>query len=162
MSAARPTSVLRAVSDTDLLEPIRDVSHAVIQLLAPQVVASDLGPSTFWPLHHLDRGTERHPSELARRLGVTPATCTAAVDQLVERGYVVRRPSERDRRQIVLVVTPKGHRTLEAVWRRFDASLREVLEGIPPEDIAVTARTLRTIAEQLRAEGSVGSGEDRT
>ena len=161
MSAARPSPAVRDVSDTDLLEPIRDVSHEVIQLLAPEVVAAELGPSTFWPLHHLDRGTERHPGELARRLGVTPATCTTAVDHLVAHGYVVRRPSERDRRQIVLVVTPKGHRTLEAVWRRFDASLREVLVGIPPEDIAVTARTLRTIATQLRAEGPGRPAEDR-
>ena len=161
MSSARSIPALRDVSETDLLEPIRDVSHEVIQLLTPGVVAADLEKSTFWPLHHLDRGTERHPSELARRLGVTPATCTAAVDHLVARGYVVRRPSERDRRQIVLVVTPKGHRTLEAVWRRFDASLREVLEGIPPGDIVVTARTLRTIATRLRTEGVDSTGEDR-
>jgi DNA-binding MarR family transcriptional regulator len=153
MSAAHPTTAVRDHSETDLLEPIRDISHALIQMLAPQVVAAGLLPSTFWPLHHLDRGKERHPGELARRLGVTPATCTASVDQLVERGYVVRRPSEGDRRQIVLVVTPKGHRALESVWRRFDASLREVLAGIPDEDIAVTAQTLRTISAQLRKDG---------
>jgi DNA-binding MarR family transcriptional regulator len=161
MSASAPAATKHAVSETDLLEPIRDVSHAVIQLLAPQVIAMDLAPSTFWPLHHIDRGRERHPGELARRLGVTPATCTASIDQLVERGYVVRRPSESDRRQIVLAVTPKGHRTLETVWRRFDASLREVLVGIPTEDIAVTARTLRSIADQIRAEPPGPSGEDR-
>ena len=161
MVAVPPGAEVRELTETDLLEPIRDVSHAVIQLLAPQVVAADLGPSTFWPLHHLDRGKERHPSELARRLGVTPATCTASVDQLVERGFVVRRPSERDRRLVVLVVTPKGHRTLEAVWRRFDSSLREVLAGIPSEDIAVTARTLRTIATQLRNEGVPAAVGDR-
>jgi DNA-binding MarR family transcriptional regulator len=74
---------------------------------------------------------------------------------------VVRRPSAEDRRQIVLVVTPKGHRALEAIWRHFDASLREVLAGIPPEEIAVTARTLRTIADHLRTESPSSAGEDR-
>jgi DNA-binding MarR family transcriptional regulator len=160
MPAASATPSVHDVSETNLLEPIRDISHALIQLLAPHVLATDLAPSTFWPLHHLDRGKERHPNELARRLGVTPATCTASVDQLVVRGFVVRRPSEGDRRQVVLVVTPKGHRKLEAVWQRVDASLREVLAGIPPEDIAVTARTLRTIAARLRNVGSPPSRED--
>jgi len=160
MAAGASSASAREFSETDLLEPIRDVSHAVIQLLAPHVVASEMGPSTFWPLHHLDRGQLRHPGELARRLGVTPATCTSTVDQLVERGYVVRRPSERDRRQVVLAVTPKGHRTLETVWRRFDASLREVLVGISPADIEVTARTLRTIATKLRHEAAPLGKED--
>jgi DNA-binding MarR family transcriptional regulator len=152
MSAVR--SALRDAPPTDLLEPIRDVAHAIVQLVAPEVAAAGLAPSTFWPLHHLDRGEERHPGELARRLGVSPATCTATVDQLVERGFVTRRPSERDRRQIVLVVTPKGHRTLESVWRKFDASLHEMLAPIPAEDIAVTARTLRALTAQVRRRGA--------
>ncbi|HXY47412.1 MAG TPA: MarR family transcriptional regulator [Thermoplasmata archaeon] len=152
MSAARPAPPPRDASDTDLLEPIRDISHTIVQRLAPQLIAANLAPSTFWPLHHLDQGTERHPGELARRLGVTPATCTASIDHLVERGFVVRRSSERDRRQIVLVVTPKGHRTLETIWQRFDASLREALAAVPPEDVAVTSRTLRALASELRRE----------
>jgi DNA-binding MarR family transcriptional regulator len=149
------------VTETDLLEPIRDVSHAVIQRLVPAVLASGLDKATFWPLHYLDRGNERHPGELARRMGVTPAACTSSVDQLVEGGYVVRRPSDDDRRQIVLVVTPKGRRTLDAVWRRFDASLESVLAGIPRDEVAVTARTLRTIASRLRNDAHVPAVELR-
>jgi DNA-binding MarR family transcriptional regulator len=150
------------VSETDLLEPIRDVSHAVIQRLVPLVAASGLDKATFWPLHFLDRGNERHPGELARRMGVTPAACTSTVDQLVELGYVVRQRSEEDRRQVALAVTPKGRRTLDQVWRRFDATLEGVLAGIPREEIATTARTLRTIAARLRQEAPVPLGELRS
>lgn len=146
-------------SETDLLEPIRAVSHAIIHRLTPIVVASGLAPSTFWPLHYLDRGKERHPGELARRMGVSAPACTSSIDQLVALGYVVRRPSVDDRRQVVLAVTPKGRRALEAVWRRFDASLGSVLAGFRPEEIEVTARTLREIAERLRLETSAGAEE---
>ncbi len=138
------------VSETDLLEPIRDVSHAVIHVLGPPVSAAGLAPSTFWHLHYLERGEERHPGDLARRMGVTPAACTSAVDQLVGRGYVVRRPFPSDRRQVVLEVTPRGRRALGAVWRQFDRTLRGVLAGVPSRDLAVTARTLREIADRLR------------
>ena len=144
---------LAAVSETDLLEPIRDVSHAVIHRLAPYVVEAGLAPSTFWPLHFLEIGESRHPGELARRLGVTAPASTSCVDQLVRLGYVQRRTSEEDRRQVVLDVTPKGRRALARIWERFDTSLGEALEGLPPSEIATTARTLRAIAARLREEG---------
>jgi len=157
MSVAAPRPIAHDVSESDLLEPIRDVSHEIIRLIVPHMVAAGMAPSTFWPLHHLDRSEEPYPSKLARRLGVTPAACTASVDQLVELGYVVRRTSESDRRQVVLAVTPKGHRALEAVWRHFGSSLRERLVGIPPEDLATTARTLVTVSARLRSAGPEAS-----
>ena len=159
MSATSSTAAASERSERDLVEPIRDVSHGVIQLLAPLVVEVGLDPHTFWPLHHLSQGRLRHPSELARRLGVSPATCTTTVDRLVEKGYVVRRPSEDDRRQIVLEVTPRGHRTLEAVWRQFGVALRQVLVGIPSEDLAVTGQTLRTLSARIRSRGSAALRE---
>jgi DNA-binding MarR family transcriptional regulator len=152
MTGAASTVVRREAFETELLAPIRDVSHAVLRLLVPHIVAAGMEKSTFWPLHYLDGGGQLHPGALARRLGVTPATCTASVDQLVELGYVARRPSVQDRRQIELRVTPKGHRALEGVWRNFDGALKEVLVGLPPADVTVTARTLATIAARLRTE----------
>lgn len=142
----------REVTEADLLEAIRDVSQAVIARLMPQVFAEGLNGPTFWHLHYLERSGAKHPGELARRLGITPATCTWSVDQLVEHGFVVRRPSENDRRQVVLVITPKGRRTLEAIWRRFDASLAGPLRSLSPRDVSVTARTLQVLTERLRKE----------
>ena len=147
-----PPAIALTTTETSLLEPIHDVAKAMVQRSIPAIVAAGLGPSTFWHLHFLDRGKERHPSEIARRMGVTPAASTSSVDLLVDLGYVVRRPSERDRRQVVLVVTPKGHRTVEEIWRGFDTSLRGVLRGVSSRDVETTARTLRTVAARLRAE----------
>ncbi len=151
MPAERP----RGVPEAELLEAIREVSHAVISRLMPQAISEGLAAPTFWHLHYLDHSGVRHPGELARRLGITPAACTWSVDQLVALGFVDRRPSETDRRQVVLAVTPKGHRTLASVWRRFDASLSGVLATLAPEDVAVTAETLRTLARHLA--GSPGA-----
>ena len=144
--------------EADLLESIRDVNQAVIACLMPQAVAEGLIGPTFWHLHYLDRSGVRHPGELARQLGIHPAMCTWSIDRLVERGLVVRRPSERDRRQVVLEVTPKGRRSLEAVWRRFDASLDEAFRTMSPRDVAVTARTLRTVTTHLRRDPTLAEG----
>ncbi len=161
MSAVASSARVRAPHDTDLVEPIRDISHAMTELFGDRFAATGLRSNTFWPLHHLERTEARHPRDLARRLGVTPATCTTLVDQLVELGYVARRTDEQDRRQIDLVVTPKGHRMLETIWRDFDATLKEILADVPPEDIAITARTVRTIAEQLRNRIAASPGGTR-
>ena len=151
----------REASEAEILDAVRDVSHAIIVRLMPQVAAEGLAPPTFWHLHYLERSGVKHPGELARRLGITPATCTWSVDQLVTLGYVVRSPSSTDRRQVVLQVTPKGRRTLEAVWQRFDVSLQEVLATLSAKDVAVTARTLRAISTYLRKSPVDGALEAR-
>lgn len=157
---ADPSPLCEAV-ESELLEPIRDVSHAIKTRLTPFVVGEGLMPATFWALHHLDRGASRHPSELARRLGVTPAACTAAIDSLVELGFVERRHSEKDRRQVVLGVTPRGRRVLESVWRRFDTSLREALSRVPSTDLTATVRTMRTLTAQLNEQTERAAAEAR-
>lgn len=138
----------------ELLDAVRDAQQAIVVRLIPEVVARGLGGHLFWPLYYLGRGTDHHPGELARRLGITGPACTAAIDQLAAAGYVVRLPSQDDRRQVVLEVTPQGRRALAAMWRSFDASLSSALASLPREDVRVTARTLRAIAQRLRAEAS--------
>ena len=61
----------------------------------------------------------------------------------------------------MLGVTAKGRRTLEAVWRRFDVSLEEVLATLSAKDVAVTARTLRAIATHLQKNPGAGPTEAR-
>jgi DNA-binding MarR family transcriptional regulator len=147
---ARP-SLLHAGAPTALLEPIQELSHSIIRRLKPAMASEGLAPSTFWPLHHLDRAGVVHPGDLARWLGATPAACTATIDQLVELGLVRRERSETDRRQVELEVTPQGHKILESVWRKFDEALREGLAGVPAADVAATVRTMRALSAQMLA-----------
>lgn len=161
MAVARTSGVLPEASQAELLDAIRDAQQAIVVHLIPQVVARGLPGHAFWPLYYLGRGTQHHPSELARRLGISGPACTAAVDQLVDGGYVVRHSSEDDRRQVVLAVTPKGRRTLDAIWRQFDASLSSALRALPPDEVEVTARTLRAIARRLNEPPPRSRGEGR-
>ncbi|WP_426615851.1 MarR family winged helix-turn-helix transcriptional regulator [Bradyrhizobium sp. McL0616] len=54
----------------------------------------------------------RTPTALADYLASTRATATQIVNALEDRSLVVRRPSERDKRSVVLCVTPQGERLL--------------------------------------------------
>jgi len=150
-----PRTAAAPAAHAALLEAIYDVKQAAALYLMPEAIEHGLGAHQFWPLYYLARGSGSHPSELARRLGVTGPACTASVDQLVEAGFVARRPSETDRRQVVLEVTGKGRRTLETVWRRFDGAVRDATAGFSPTDVEASARILATIAARLRADADV-------
>jgi DNA-binding MarR family transcriptional regulator len=140
-----------------LLDAVRDAQRAVVVRLMPEVLSrGGITPHQFWPLYHLGREAESHPGELARRLGITMPACTASVDQLVAAGLIVRRRSATDRRRVVLALTPKGRRVLTEVGRRFGRGVAAATVGVPERDVATTARVLRVLADQLRAQRPVG------
>jgi len=156
-AAPRAARTRTPTRDRDgLMDAVRDAQRALVAHVMPEVVARGLTPHQFWPLYYLARGSESHPAELARRLGVTKPACTASVDQLVAAGLIVRRPSAADRRQVVLAVTPKGRRALSAVWREVDGWIEEATAGVSDADVATTARVLRVVAEQLQTRRPTG------
>jgi DNA-binding MarR family transcriptional regulator len=85
-------------------------------------IAGDLSPfglttPQYLVLVHLVAGRrEAGMRQLARAGRHDPATMTAVVDGLVQRGWVVRRRSPVDRRRVVVRLTPRGG--ARTSWRR--------------------------------------------
>jgi DNA-binding MarR family transcriptional regulator len=65
-------------------------------------------------LDHLDADHPTMLSDLAKHLGVTPATMSLAIGRLVERGYVTRILDPVDRRKVQLRLTADGVRVTNA------------------------------------------------
>jgi DNA-binding MarR family transcriptional regulator len=74
-------------------------------------------------LDHLDEVDSTTVGELARHMGVTPATISVAIDRLERRGYVRRRRDAGDARRVGLTVTPNG------------ASVRQAKSVLDPERV---------------------------
>lgn len=87
---------------------------------------------------------DRHPgaclSHVADHLGVTRPTASVIVDRLVRQGLLGRGVDPRERRRIVLTLTPKGARHLEEARRATRAWMSNVLSPL-------SQATLRRIAE---------------
>jgi long-chain acyl-CoA synthetase len=67
-------------------------------------------------------------SALAGRLALSKPTITAAVDGLVERGYVVRGEVTGDRRATSIRLTPSGRKALRAAEAEMSARLEPILD----------------------------------
>lgn len=66
------------------------------------------------------------PTELAQRLGITPASVSLTLQRLEQAGYVLLRSDRmRDRRRVWVSLTPCGQRFLEAMGESLLASKAE-------------------------------------
>ncbi len=83
---------------------------------------------------------------LARETGLSSGAMTNRVDRLEARGFVRRRRDEDDRRGVVVSLTGKGKRKIDAAIRlRLDAA-DECLAGISPSERARLAGLLRKVS----------------
>lgn len=73
-------------------------------------------------------GAQVTVGDLAERLGIRHHSAVGLVDRLVDSGYLVRRADDRDRRRVVLSLTPSGEKALAAL----SAAHREELHRIAP------------------------------
>src|SRR4051812_20383910 len=71
-------------------------------------------------------------TELALLQGVSLPTMSNSISTLVEHGWVKRSSPRRDRRVVLLEVTPHGRATLERVGRAAEGHLAELLTTLDP------------------------------
>jgi DNA-binding MarR family transcriptional regulator len=94
-------------------------------------------------LWRLDLGDTPSLKELARRCGVDPSNLAGVVDQLTERGLVLSRPADHDKRVRVIRLTANGVRmrrklvaclsqnpTIESLPRSRQTQLLEILREV--------------------------------
>jgi DNA-binding MarR family transcriptional regulator len=84
--------------------------------------------------------------ELARMLGVTSSTATELVDRLVRGGYISRRQSAEDRRQVTLSLRPRGRRMLADFAKRRQERFRRLMRVVTADEVERMARSLETIS----------------
>lgn len=82
---------------------------------------------------------------LARETGLSSGAMTNRVDRLESRGLVSRKRDEQDRRGVVVSLTPRGRRKIDAaIQLRLDAA-DESLADISPTERTKLAELLRKV-----------------
>jgi DNA-binding MarR family transcriptional regulator len=110
--------------------------------------SSELSPVQCHVLHLLEPDRPMPMNRLAETLSCDASNVTGLVDRLESRGLLERRPSPRDRRVKVLVLTPAGSR-LRAHLVKLATARPRPLSRLSADD----QRTLVRILEQLLEDG---------
>lgn len=148
--------------DGALAERLRDVVAASDAYRQTAARLLRLGvPETTILVTLLHDGPQR-PTALARRVGVTPATVTAQLDRLELAGHVVRQANPRDRRSILVALTPPGRALVGRLSAVFARDVATGSAGYDPATGAAVDRILGGVARQLqdRAQDEHGMARD--
>ena len=105
----------------------------------------EIGHAQFELLIELYANGPMHAGELAEGVSASAATVSGMLDGLSQAELIERTRSESDRRIVVVKLTRRGRRKVEArkaVWQR---RWQEALEGLDDEELRVAARVLERI-----------------
>jgi DNA-binding MarR family transcriptional regulator len=150
------SAIASTSSRARLLEELRS---ALIGLLGAErrlrgreqrTAGGTLTNSQLWALSVLRDG-EKTAGEIAESTLNNPATTTAMLDQLEQRGVLARQRSTEDRRVILVSLTPKGRRIVEEKHVRAQALWREMLKDADEEEIEAAVRVMAMLARMLDA-----------
>jgi DNA-binding MarR family transcriptional regulator len=93
-------------------------------------------------------------TELGSRTSLDPDKITRAVDVLVQRGYVIRKDDEADRRRVVLTLSAKGRRVYDRIEMVAGTMEAEFLSVLTVEE----SKVLRSALTKLEQHSGVMFG----
>jgi MarR family transcriptional regulator, organic hydroperoxide resistance regulator len=137
------------IDPDELVNEVHEVMRSLSHLLHPALEAEGISKGEFWALHLVSSLESASVSTVARHLAVSAPTVCASVDQLEATGLVTRHRSKRDRREVVLSLTPKGHKVESRIWAQIGRLVGEAAVGLPAEDLATATRVFRELHRRL-------------
>ncbi len=87
--------------------------------------------------------------QIAETLGVAVSTPTRTIDRLLEKGFVNRKVGEKDRRKLLIELTPKGKRLLVDIDKENLEITKRMLKGLGDEEIETFKEILFKISQNI-------------
>lgn len=106
---------------------------------------SDISISEMHTIEAIGLYTEHTSSEVAKKLNITAGTLSVAIRSLVNKGYVVRKRMEDDRRVIKLGLTKKG-KLVYRLHNKFHLEMvKRTIDGMEDEEVKVLLKGLKNL-----------------
>lgn len=115
---------------------------------------SGLDLSLYKILSELRRAAPQYelkPRDLVRCLPISSGGLTSLIDRAELSGLVRRRPDPHDRRGVVVSITPKGQKAVEAAVRRRAEVWDRVLAPLGAEDRKTLEQLLKRLLAQFQS-----------
>ena len=113
---------------------LADVSRLVRRRFDSRASALGLTRAQWRVLAQLRRREGINQTALAEIMEIEPISLGRHIDRLVEKDFVERRPDPRDRRAWRLYLKPEVQPVLDRLRGMSNATRKEALQGISPDD----------------------------
>ncbi|MBX3595045.1 MarR family transcriptional regulator [Sphingomonas sp.] len=134
---------------------VHDVSRTRRTLMDQYMRPLGITRSQWTVMSALSRGDETGlmQVDLARLLDVGKVTVGGLIDRLENTGHVERRPDPGgDRRVKRVFITEQGYEILDKMIDVSEDLNQRILDGITPEELAITEDVLMRVKENIRKE----------
>lgn len=123
--------------------------HTVFQYLSGQLAPYDITPSQYGVLNCLwMNGGTCLPRQIAELLCLETSTVSGILDRMQKKELIDRTINPDNRREILVIITPKGDALKEPVLHVIDQVNEEVLKDFNDEQSDMIRSSLRQIAEK--------------
>ena len=92
---------------------------------------------------------QAHPTDLSRHMVVSTARIAALLNRMEEKGLISRLPDPLDNRQIIVSLSPKGEKAIEAFRKKVIQATARMLELLGPDDSQEFLRLQRKLVTNL-------------
>lgn len=136
-------------TEEDLVTAVLTASRVLLALSARSLgaVADTLTLPQFRMLVVLDSRGPMSLSRLADHLAVNPSTAMRMVDRLTVAGMLARESSPHNRREVRLVLTAEGVRTVAEATERRREEIARTVAAMPAESRSGLIQALHAFAE---------------
>lgn len=95
-------------------------------------------------------------SRLAELLKVSPPSVSVMVERLVERKMLIRNRSSKDRRKVIISLSPEAEQRIEKMEEQMLSSFIELVEELGPETARKWGEVLERVEEVLDRQNRKG------
>ena len=95
-------------------------------------------------------GEGKTMSAIAKKMNVTAGTLTTSMNNLVKKGYALRRRSEKDRRVVYISLTEKGERAFHHHADFHTQMTDAVIRNLEKDELPVLMKTLNALSVFFR------------
>jgi DNA-binding MarR family transcriptional regulator len=132
-----------------LIAKIHQVSGRIFAKILKKAGISEINPAQGRILFALWNKDEIPITELARKTLLSKSTLTSMLDRLEEAGFIIRIPSKKDRRTILIKRTEKDKRLESKYVQVSDEMTNLFYKGFASEEIGTFEEYLKRILTNL-------------
>ncbi len=112
-----------------------------------------LNPTEFAILELLYHKGPMPLQQIGGRVLLTSGSITYVIDQLCKKGYIVRRPYDKDRRVTHASLLDKGSQLIESIFPEHIKAIEHAVSGLNEDEKETAIRLLKQLG--IQAQGSL-------